>query len=351
MGPASSEPFRAARVFRFAGAALCAVAAAASSGCRTTVVDPATEGPVAAEKVVVGAPGGGDPSKGGGAPSSDERRAAAEASLARAESAWMSGDPLTALAVANRALASSPPDDVADRLRAVRAKARGAVVAEKVMSLRAVPEKDAVASGDPIGVRVVLRNHSGAPVGVPRREGGSSDALFVFEIDREDWDVFGNRRTSSFTVRAPLRADVDLPPGGEREAAVTLDASLFEVKHQGFSVMRVTGVLRPVVIRIGDSEFFDALPVEPAIVRVLLPGWEPLAADPVASLRRSVQKRSPAHLLTAAELLAAAERAEGRRILEAAAADDPPLAVACRAALARLDALETAEPPRGTVRR
>ncbi|MCG3135871.1 MAG: hypothetical protein HMLKMBBP_03647 [Planctomycetes bacterium] len=351
MGPASSDLVRSARAFRFAVRAAAALAALlAGAACRTRLVDPATEGPVAAEKVVSGNVNPGAP-KGGGAASDDQRRAAAEAALAQAESAWMSGDPLTALAAANRALASSPPDDIAERLRAVRAKARGAVVAEKVMELRAVPEKDAVASGEPVPVRVVLRNLSNAPVDVPRRDGKSSDALFVLEIEREDWDVFGNRRASSFTVRAPLRADVDLPPGGEREAHVTIDASLLEVKHQGFSVMRIGGVLRPVVVRIGDSEFFDALPVEPALVRVFLPGWEPLAADPVASLRRAIQKRSPAHVLTATELVAAAERGEARRLLAEAADADPPLAGVCRAALARLDALETGPPPRGTVRR
>jgi hypothetical protein len=197
-----------------------------------------------------------------------------------------------------------------------------------------------VAAGEDVPLVIRIENLTGAPISIPRREGGSSTALFVLKISREDYDVFGNRRASEFTVRAPLEEDVEVPAGGNREAHVVIGRDLMRIEHQGFTVLTVEGQLRPIAIRVGDSEFFDALPIDPASVRIFLAGWEPLAADPVASLRRAIAKRSPPHVLTATELLAPTERETGRALLRAAAEADPPLAAVCSAALARLVSLD-----------
>ena len=86
----------------------------------------------------------------------------------------------------------------------------------------------------------------------------------------------------------------------------------------------------------GATELFDALPLEPATVRVFLQGYEPLAEEPLVSLRRAVEKRSPPHILTAAELLAPGEREAAVELLTRAADDDPPLAFVCNASVDRL---------------
>jgi len=264
----------------------------------------------------------------------------AERALASAESAWRSGDPLTALALANQALREGVPAELEGRFRDLRVRARAAVVTDKIVKLRAVPLKDVVADGDPLPLRILIRNLSAADLRSPLREGGSSDALFVLQVSREDRDVWGNVRTSEFTMRAPLVADLAIPPGGEREVQVTIGPDLVALRHGGFSVFRVGGVFRPVAVRVGESEFFDALPIEPALVRVFQRGYEPMAADPLSSLRSAVAKRSPPHVLVAAELLAPAERAEGRAVLSGALERDPPLEFVLRTALARLDELD-----------
>jgi hypothetical protein len=164
-------------------------------------------------------------------------------------------------------------------------------------------------------------------------------------VTREDRDVYGNVKSSEFTLRAPVEEDLDVPPGGEREVHVTIGADLVALRHEGFSVFRIGGTFRPVAVRVGDTEFYDALPVEPALVRVFQKGWEPMAADPLASLRRAVSKRSPPHVLVATELLAATEREEARRVLLEATKKDRPLEFVLRAALARLDELDA--PPAG----
>ena len=71
---------------------------------------------------------------------------------------------------------------------------------------------------------------------------------------REDLDVFGNRRTSEFTVRAPMPDDLVVPPGGEREFQVSIAADLVALEHEGVTIVRVGGTFRPVAIRVGETD-------------------------------------------------------------------------------------------------
>lgn len=336
--PAGALPIGSRQGRRALAAALAVSAAAAlSGGCGTSAsdVDPLTQ-----TSVTLGtAPGGAPPDRG-----SSDSWTQAESALAAAEAAWQSGDPLSAVAIANQALRKGVPAELEPRFRELRLRARTAVVADRIVQLRALPVKDVVGDGDPVPVRITIRNLSAADLRSPQRESGSSDAMFVLAVVREDWDVYGNVRSSEFTLRAPLTEDLSVPPSGEREVQVTIGPDLVELTHEGFSVFRIGGTFRPVVIRVGASEFFDALPIEPATVRVLQRGWDQLAADPVASLRKAVAKRSPPHVLAAAELVAPVDRAEARTILRDAAERDPPLTFVLRAALARLDVLDTPPP-------
>jgi hypothetical protein len=317
----------------FAAALL--VSAAALCGCR---LGEKAQDPMAQGQVVLGK--GGVPAVDRG---SSEVHAAAERALASAEAAWQAGDSLTAIAILNQALVRGVPPDLESRVRELRVRARAAVVTDKVVRIRAVPVKDVVSDGEPVPVRIVVHNLSAATLRAPRREGGSSDALFVVSVVREDHDVYGNVKTSEFTVRAPLSDDLEVPAGGEREVHVSIDPDLVALRHEGLSVFRVGGTFRPVAVRVGESEFFDALPIEPATVRVLQKGYEQLAQDPLASLRKAVARRSPPHVLAAAELVPATQRDEARSALRDAAERDDGLAFCLRAALARLDALD--QPP------
>jgi hypothetical protein len=276
---------------------------------------------------------------------SADARAEAERALASAEAAWQAGDPLTAMALASQSLQRGVPPDLEPRFREIRVRARASVVAEKIVRLRAVPVKDVVGDGDDVPVRIVVRNLAPAEFRSPQREPGSSDATFVLAVTREDRDVYGNVRTSDFTVRATVERDLSIPPGGEGEVQVTIGADLVALSHEGFSVLRIGGVFRPVVARVGQSEFFDALPIEPGTVRVLQKGWQQLAADPVTSLRRAITKRSPPHILAASELVAPMDRPEARTALREAMERDEPLAFCLKTALARLDELDA--PPGG----
>jgi hypothetical protein len=275
-------------------------------------------------------------------PDAATKLALAQSRYAAAQSAWASGDALTALAIANQALVQGVPSDLEPGFRDLRSKARAAVVMTKVCRVRVIADKDAVADGDEIRMRIEFANVSGATLRVPRAMKGTSDALVVLALTREDYDVYGNARASDYTLPVPVPDDIVLAPGGTTETPFTIPAEMAKLTHQGFSVIDLAGKFRPVSIRVGDTEFFDAVPIEKATVRVFMKGFEPLAADPLGSLKKAVEKRSPPHLLTAVELLAPSDRAAAKTFLESAKDQDEELSGFVGAALARIAALDAA---------
>jgi hypothetical protein len=273
-------------------------------------------------------------------PDAATRLARAQADFAAAQTAWGSGDSLSALAIVNHALLSGVPSELEGSFRDLRSKARAAVVMTKVCRVRVLADKDAVADGDEIRMRIEFANVSPATLRLPRAQKGTSDALVVLNLVREDYDVFGNARSSDFTLPVPVEEDIVLAPGATQETPFTIPAEMAKLSHQGFSVIDLAGKFRPVSIRVGDTEFFDAIPIEKATVRVFMKGYEPLAADPLGSLKKAVEKRSPPHLLTAVELLAPADRAAAKAFLETAKEQDEELSGFVGAALARIAALD-----------
>ncbi len=273
------------------------------------------------------------------APGTDERAAAAEAALAAASQAWRDGDALAAMSIATRALHAGAPPEHETRLRRIRARARETLLSEQVVQLTVLPTLDAVADGSDVAGVVRFQNRSSAPVGVDRTAEDSSESLVILDVTRRDYDVYGNVRVTEFTVHVPLGRDLELAPGARAEVPFAIRADDTRLTHTGFATLEIRGQLRAVAIRVGATEFFDALPLEPAVVRVFQRGYEPLAEDPMGSLVKAVAKRSPPHILIAAELLAPGERARGVELLNAAADDDPPLAFVCKAAVDRLNDL------------
>lgn len=277
---------------------------------------------------------------GGGAdPSAEERTVSAENALAGAEAAWREGDPLTAYTLANQALRSDPPDELANALRALRSKARAALVGTQIVDAAVLPRVDAVASGTGFGIQVLFTNRSTGELRIPARLEKSSQALLLLELFRRDIDVFGNSGTTRLPLRVPLEGDLFIPPGGRVAVDVAIPPALTRFTHQGFAVLDVTGSFRPVVLQVGDTEFFDALELAPAPVRVFMPGFEQLTKDPLSSLEKAIAKRSPPHILTAAELLAPADREQALALLSRASSRDPELAFVLEAATKRLRVL------------
>jgi len=239
--PAARSPAAAARaVAALAVVILSALPLAACAG--ADVEDPLAQG-----EVVLGTAGAGARDR-----ASSDAWVAADRAYSAAETAWQAGDPLTTIALVNQALTRGVPTELEARFRELRARARDSIVALKVVQVRAVPVRDVVADGEPVPVRILLRNVSAAELRSPRTEGGSSSALFVLEVSKEDRDLWGNVRASEFSLRAPVDQDLVIPPGGVREVQVSIAPDLVRLTHDGFSVLRIGGSFRPVVLRVGQ---------------------------------------------------------------------------------------------------
>ena len=277
------------------------------------------------------------------APGAEESAAAAEAAVSAATQAWRDGDPLAAMSIATRALRAGAPPEYEMQLRRIRMEAREALLSEQIAKLSVLPTFDAVADGEPVSGVVRVQNRSSAPISVARTADDSSASLVILEIVRRDFDTYGNVRTTEFTVHVTLERNLELGPGGQEDVPFTIPAESLNLTHVDFSTFEIGGHLRAVAVRVGATELFDALPFEPAIVRVFQQGYEPLADDPMDSLLRAIAKRSPPHILTSAELLSPGERAEAVEVLTAAAGEDPPLAFVCNAAAERLKSLLSGE--------
>jgi hypothetical protein len=273
------------------------------------------------------------------APGQDERAIAAESALASATQAWRDGDALGAMSIANGALRQGVPAEYEPKLRAIRSKAREALVTQKITRISILPDRDAVADGTDVRGIVRVRNVSSAPLSIPATADDSSTSQVVLHVVRDDFDLYGSKRSTEFNVRVPLENDLDIGPGGTADVRISIPAVHTRLSHTGFAVLRIGGHLRPVLIRVGATEFFDALDLDEAFVRVFMDGYEQLAEDPFGSLEKAVARRSPPHILTAAELLAPDERARAATLLLDAADADPDLAFVCRATAARLNAL------------
>jgi hypothetical protein len=230
------------------------------------------------------------------------------------------------------------PPELDAAFRELRAKARAALVATKICRVRAVPDKDVVADGASVSVAIEFANVTSTTLHVPRAENGSSASVVVLTLVRDDYDVYGNVRSTKYTLPVPVLQDLDLAPGRTEKTRFTIPSDMIKLSHEGFSVIQIDGMFRPVVMRAGESEFFDAFPIEKAVIRVFQKGFEPLAQDPLGSLAKAVAKRSPPHVLVAAELLAPGDREAARTLLEAAKAKDEEMSVVIDAALARLPA-------------
>lgn len=247
--------------------------------------------------VVNRAPGVGE---GGAIPLLD--RDEAEGRLRAARDAFLLRDYESCMAITTKALEDGAPAEVAQELKALRYDARRLLLSRKILEGRVLPERDLVAIGEPVVFTLVLTNVGGVPVEVARAFGPSSPASFVLDVVRQDVDIYGNVRAGS--SRKTIELDEDLSIGVNRRGRIrfTLESGRPEDRHFGFSVMTVSGVFRPAVVRAGAEEYFTPVEVSAGEVRILPPGYEPIAADPMGTLDKAERLRAREHLLIAAEL-------------------------------------------------
>jgi len=165
----------------------------------------------------------------------------------------------------------------------------------------------------------------------------STASLFFLTVEREYWDIYGSVRRQSHRVRFPLTEDLVVPVGARRSIRYAEPTVEPERRHFGFTLLRVTGTFRPAVLVAGEEEFYAGVPVKEATVRILPPGYEPIAADPLGTIDKAYTLGAREHLLIAAELVSPERRREAiGRLVGLLSEEVTPTDITVMAALRRL---------------
>jgi hypothetical protein len=137
-----------------------------------------------------------------------------------------------------------------------------------------------------------------------------------------------------------------VPVGGDVVVPFSLPAIPVAARHYGFTVLTVQGTFRPAVILCGEERYYSGVEISPAVVRVLPPGFEPIAEDPLGTLAKALELGAREHLLLAAEL-APPERRRSvlRRLVEHLNGTTPAMAQTVMTCLRRLTGLSFGSRP------
>ncbi len=300
---------------------------AGCAGARTLSDEDLVNQPKLVHEVKPGAPGA--------VPLKQATAAEGDAAADLAEALLSGGDAASALETARRTLDRYPPKEQGDRLRGIRQRAKKEFLRSAIA--RGEASAPAMASeGEPLEVRVGLRNLSPVPLSSEEPGRGVSPTLVLLRVTRTAWDIYGNVRSESWEETHPLPAG-EAGPGGSLEVAVPVDTDRFrESRPNGFVRYEFGGAILPSGVRVGEMALHERIPVEQATTLAFPQrGWEEVAADPEAHLDRGVRAGNPVRLLVAAACLAPGARGPAGVRLARILRDDPGSSVenAVRAAL------------------
>jgi hypothetical protein len=310
----------------------------------TAPVDPT----LSAEPIVMPRPGRGpskDPEE-----SRSRRRVAEDEAFYRekfdlAQAAAQGGDDETALALVTAALALGPPPGWEERLKALRSTVKARHLELDVVRADARGVRDYVVFGQDVDFVVRVRNLGSRDLVVRPPAGPGPDevsgSVLALSISRRDRDIYAAELVRSWTQTVALvvagQPALVVPPEGSHEVQVRIPAAEAGPALSGLRVLEVTGDLRLTGASVGIAEPISRIPIRAGRV-VGLPGnYEPVAAEPLVSLRKALGAAAPVHVLVAAEFLPASDRAAAAQALaDALAAGDEALGPTIRATLALL---------------
>lgn len=248
--------------------------------------------------------------------------------LALAQGYAAGGYDAEALAVLDAALALSPPEPWAGRLRDLKASLRLRRAQETLLRIVSRGARDYYPFGRDVEVEVRLANVSGAELVFAAPPPGASPSALTLEVRCVDRDVYASRLrrawSRTFALTAEGRPPLVIPPGGEHAVRVRIPAADLGPPLAGLRALEVSGVLRPTGLTRGGEPRSVRVPVRAGRVVVLPEGYEPLARDPLGALEQSAATGAALHLLLAAEFLAPGERPEAAARLAAVLARGPP---------------------------
>jgi hypothetical protein len=270
--------------------------------------------------------------------------------LETAQGAFLREDYAECLKVVRETLEMGAPASIAAELRALRYEARRRYLSRQVLAAKILAVQDVATLGEVAELTVVLRNVSGEPVTVFKSADGASDTVIVIDARSVDYDIYGNVRSRTSRRRIPIPEDLSIGIGGRVDVPFALDTGDVKTRHFGFTVLRLTGTLRPAAIHSGEERFYSGVEIEAATLRILPPGYEPIAADPLGTIDKACRLGAQEHLLLAAELSAPERRDEVVGVLVERLGDaSPGMAMTIMAALRRLTGIRLTGDPEAWV--
>ena len=275
---------------------------------------------------------------GGGAPSDKKARRKVDETdetfrekFAAANEAHAAGEDEAALAIIGAALDMNPKAPWDQRFHALKSDVRAHHLDTNVLRIDVRPQKDYVGFGEDVDLLVRIHNVGKADVVIrpPTSVGfeAVSGSTLVLTMKRTDRDIYAAELSHSWTQNVPLLAsggqELRIPMDGVHEIRVRVPADEVGDAIAGMKVLDLSGELRAGRILVGIEEPFGRVPIRPGRVVVLPANYEPLAADPLGSISKSVDALAPVHLLVATEFLSADDRPAAVGIIARALATSP----------------------------
>lgn len=236
-----------------------------------------------------------------------------------------------ALQVLDMALAHDPPAEWAARMRALKTSLRMRRAEEVLLRVEARATRDYVAFLTPIDFVIRFRNVSAEVITFLAPQAGATDvspSAMSLDITRRDRDIYATQLKRGWNqtvfLQRPGAAPIRIPPGGTHEMPVRIPADDVGPPIPGLRVIEVAGTLRPTRLRKGTEARTVRVPIRAGRVVVLPDGYEPLVADPLASMDTATRTVAPTHLLVATEFVPPRRRADAVTILARALAEGHP---------------------------
>jgi hypothetical protein len=214
------------------------------------------------------------------------------------------------------ALELRPREPWGERLRTMRIEIRARRLEADVIRVDVRGVREYVVFESDVDLLVRLRNVGSADLVILPPSGAGKDALsgstLVISLKRRDRDVYAAELVRSWTRSVPLveegGCEVRIPPDGTYEVRVRVPADDAGPPLAGLRVLEVGGDLLAGRIEAGLSEPLGRIRIRPGRVVVLPKNYEPLAADPIGSMKKAATAVAPVHLLVATEFVAPADR-------------------------------------------
>ena len=206
----------------------------------------------------------------------------------------------------------NPPDPYYGDFRVMVQRLLGDVLELETITARVEADKDPIVFGEPLRLRIYLKNGTRRRVRIPARQEGQSPSLFVLDAARRDYDIRAHVTTRQRRIVRPLKQDFILEPGAEASRVIILAADKIGNNGplDGFRSFTLGGQLRPAYIEIGGLRRWESIRIKGVTVRAFRAGYGHLADDPVKRIGQAIEKNAPIHLVTAAALCPRERRVE-----------------------------------------